>query len=535
MSMFATVVSLPKLADALPGLVRTLRLDSTVTFSQAMPFRRLADSVFERTVSAHAGGTLELDLDTGGDVDIIGTDDQKVSVRGTLGGRDWHETTVALEERDGDATLVSRYVGSRSEQTFDNRFSIRVPKRFNVRVESAGGGVHITNVDGSFSGSTGGGRIVIEGAKGEAHLSTGGGNVRVTKSNLDGSISTGGGTVRFEGVTGDIVGSSGTDPFHGAAPNAYYYKMNMPKGRMNTWEPGMDAEAFKQTQKALEASQEAMRHAQHAMSDSTMRTTERAMERARIMMERERGTMDSMRIRMERHRWFADSSSNDSDDSDDSDDDTTIHQRRKEIIRYRTPDDDDSTVHERRKEIIRYRMPDDHHSSTISRNGFIVIDKDGGSVQLEDAPKGARVTTGGGAIVIGKSKGDVHAETGGGDIDLGQLEGGADATTGAGDVSINLVGERVHPVNIMSGKGNVELVLPKDANATLDLETAYTKNFGRRTKIKGDWKLDVKETDDWNDSEGTPRKYVRVRQDIGNGGPVIRIRTVNGDITIKRG
>ena len=453
--MFATVVSLPKLAEAFPGLVRTLRLDSTRE-ARGRRFRFVCstDSVFERTVSAHAGGTLELDLDTGGDVDIIGTDDQKVSVRGTLGGRDWHETTVALEERDGDATLVSRYVGSRSEQTFDNRFSIRVPKRFNVRVESAGGGVHITNVDGSFSGSTGGGTDRDRGRERRGALSTGGGNVRVTKSNLDGSISTGGGTVRFEGVTGDIVGSSGTDPFHGAAPNAFYYKM--PGGGKYMMEPGMDAEAFKQTQKALEASQEAMRHAQHAMSDSTMRTTERAMERARIMMERERGTMDSMRIRMERHRWFADSSSNDSDDSDD---DTTIHRAPQGDHSLRTPDDDDSAVHERRKEIIRYRMPDDHHLSTISRNGFIVIDKDGGSVQLEDAPKGARVTTGGGAIVIGKSKGDVHAQTGGGDIDLGSLDGGADATTGAGDVSINLVGERVHPVNITSGKGNVEAVL----------------------------------------------------------------------------
>ena len=129
----------------------------------------------------------------------------------------------------------------------------------------------------------------------------------------------------------------------------------------------------------------------------------------------------------------------------------------------------------------------------------------------------------------------MRAQTGGGDIDLGPVEGGADATTGAGDVSINLVGERLHPENIMSGKGNVELVLPKDANATLDLETAYTRNFDRRTKIKGDWKLDVTETDSWDDSQGTPRKYVRVRQDIGKGGPVIRIRTVNGDITIKRG
>jgi DUF4097 and DUF4098 domain-containing protein YvlB len=534
--MFATVLSLPKMTLEVPGLASGLRLDTTVMLKEGITFRRLTDSVFERTVPAHEGGTLELDLDTGGEIEITGTDDQKVSVRGTLGGTDWHETTVALEEHNGGATLVTRYVGSRGEQSFDNRFSIRVPKRFNVRVQSAGGGVHIANVDGRFSGSTGGGKIAIEGAKGEAHLSTGGGDVRVTKSNLDGSVSTGGGTVRFEGVTGDIVGSSGSDPFHGAAPGAYYYKFKMPKGRAYTWMPGMDADAFRKTQKAMEAGQEAMRRAQEAVTDSSMRNMDREMQRARITMERDGRWMDSARTMMERHRWWNDSSSDDFEDSDDGDD-STVHERRKVIIRDRAPEDaDESGVHERRKQIIRYRSPgDERHSSMISRDGFIVIDKDGGSIELEDAPKGARVTTGGGAIVIGKSKGDVQAQTGGGDIELGPIEGGADATTGAGDVSINLVGERVHPVNIMTGKGNVELVLPKDANATLDLETAYTKNYGRHTSIKGDWKLDVTETNDWDDSQGTPRKYVRVRQDIGKGGPVIRIRTVNGDITIKRG
>ncbi len=492
-SLLANVVSLPVIAATFPQLARALH--------------PLTDSIFERTVPAHEGGTLELDLDTGGDIEIIGTDDQKVSVRGSLGGRDWRDTEVALEQHDGDAALVSRYTGSRSEQTFDNAFSIRVPKRFNVRVQSAGGDVHITNVDGSFSGSTGGGRIAIENATGEAHLSTGGGDVRVAKSKLDGSVSTGGGTVRFQDVTGDIVGSSGSESFRVARRFSY----KMPRVKSFTWTPGMDAETFKQTEKAMEASQEAMRRAQEAVTDSSMRNMDREMTRARITMERQRGAMDSARIMMERHRWWNDSASDDSND------------------------DEDSTVHQRRREIIRYRSPRERHSSTISRNGFIVIDKDGGSIELEDAPKGADVTTGGGAITIGKSKGDVQARTGGGDIELDQLDGGAEATTGAGDVSINLVGERLHPVNIGTGKGNVELVLPKDANATLDLETAYTESFGRHTKITGDWPLNVTETSDWDDSHGTPRKYVRVRQDIGKGGPVIRIRTVNGDIRIRQG
>ncbi|HEY2897579.1 MAG TPA: M56 family metallopeptidase, partial [Gemmatimonadaceae bacterium] len=396
LSAFANVVSLPRFAATFPELARTLRIDSAVTVALAAPFHPLTDSVFERTVPAHEGGTLELDLDTGGDIEIIGTDDQKVSVHGSLGGRDWHETTVELEEHNGNASLVSRYTGSGSEQTFDNAFQIRVPKRFNVRLQSAGGDVHIANVDGSFSGSTGGGKIEIEGANGEAHLSTGGGDVRVAKSKLDGSVSTGGGTVRFKDVTGDIVGSSGSDALH--LPGALSYSYKMPEMKSFTWTPRMDAETFRQTQKALEASQRAMRHAQDAVTDSSIRNMNREMMRARITMERNRGAMDTARMMMERYRWSPDSGSDDSDDADDS------------------------TTHQRRREIIRYRTRGDQHSSTISRNGFIVIDKDGGDIELEDAPKGAHVTTGGGAIIIGKSRGDVQAETGGGDIDLEQLE-----------------------------------------------------------------------------------------------------------------
>jgi hypothetical protein len=496
------------------------------------------DSVFEKSVNARPGGTLELDLDTGGDLEIIGTDDQKVSVHGTLGGNDWRSTSVDLEEHNGNARLVSRYEKNFGSASFDNAFTIRVPKRFNVRVKSAGGDLRITNLDGTFDGFTGGGRIALEHTNGEAHLSTGGGDVHVTKSKLDGSVTTGGGRVHFDEVTGDISGSSGSDPMR---MGATFYRAPMLKGLESLQRiPEIDEETMESTRQAMKASedamrgsQEAMRRAQEVMRDSmrTMdRTMERAMARAQIKMERKRRSMgDSAKVRMREYRWKMDTTDDEMDNNNEIDNNDESSDSSND-----DSDNDDGRVN-RKKEIIRYRLPGDHHSETISRNGFIVIDKDGGSIELQDAPKGAHVTTGGGAIIIGKSRGDVSAMTGGGDIDLGPMDGAADATTGAGDVSINLVGERPHPVNIRSGKGNVELVLPPDANATLDLETAYTENYRRHTKITGDWPLNVTETDQWDDSHGTPRKYVRVRQEIGKGGPVIRVRTVNGDIRVKRG
>jgi len=145
------------------------------------------------------------------------------------------------------------------------------------------------------------------------------------------------------------------------------------------------------------------------------------------------------------------------------------------------------------------------------------------------------VTTGGGRIRIGPSGGEVYAQTGGGPIDIGPATGSVAAHTGAGDVSIRLTGSGSHKVDVTSGSGDVTLVVPSDLNATLELESAYTNNHGRKTRIVSDWPLSVTETNEWDSSYGTPRKYVRVRQNLGKGGPVIRVRTANGDIELKRG
>ena len=77
--------------------------------------------------------------------------------------------------------------------------------------------------------------------------------------------------------------------------------------------------------------------------------------------------------------------------------------------------------------------------------------------------------------------------------------------------------------------------LPGDLSARSDLETVYTNNLGRKRRITSDCKLSQEETDRCDDSEGTPRKYVRARGVVREGGGLIRVSIVNGDVTIRRG
>jgi beta-lactamase regulating signal transducer with metallopeptidase domain/DUF4097 and DUF4098 domain-containing protein YvlB len=372
------------------------------------------DSTFVLSAPVRAGGTLTLDLKTGGAVTITGWDRPEVSVRARLRGRDWRETEVHLRGTADGATLESDFMSSDNTRSSSHAFIISVPRNFNVRVRSSGGDVNISNVDGKFSGETGGGEITIRNASGRVELATGGGNIEVTDSRMDGVVSTGGGTVNIQRVTGNLSGSSGSGP---------------------------------------------VTYIQSGSGSNSSSESESATNTVTIESGGSKRTISGSAIRM-----------------------TSA----------------------------------------------------GGDIRLPQAPNGAYVTTGGGHVRIGPSGGKVFAETGGGSIDIGPASGSVEATTGAGDVRIDLTGPDNHAVDVSSGTGDVTLRLPADLNATLDLETAYTNNFGRKTRIVSDFPVTTTETANWDDSHGTPRRYVRARQTIGNGGPVIRIRTINGDIHLDR-
>ena len=168
--------------------------------------------------------------------------------------------------------------------------------------------------------------------------------------------------------------------------------------------------------------------------------------------------------------------------------------------------------------------------------GSLSISKDGGNIILDEAPAGAVLYTGGGRIVVGSSSRSVTATTGGGDIELEHVAGDAFASTGSGDVRISVVNVSgsAHTIDVISGKGRVVLELPADLDAQVELESAYTNNVGRRTSIESDFPLTPSETNEWDNRVGTPRKYVRAVGTFGRGTGRIRVRTVNGDIVVKR-
>jgi DUF4097 and DUF4098 domain-containing protein YvlB len=112
----------------------------------------------------------------------------------------------------GGVKLRSTHEARSGNFSTSHHFEIQVPKKFNVHLRSAGGGLSITGVEGEFRGNTGGGELTLTHLRGRANLSTGGGEIAVSDCDLSGSVSTGGGEVRLSRVRGGLRGSSGSGP-----------------------------------------------------------------------------------------------------------------------------------------------------------------------------------------------------------------------------------------------------------------------------------------------------------------------------------
>jgi DUF4097 and DUF4098 domain-containing protein YvlB len=159
-----------------------------------------------REFRAAAGGKLTLDLRSGGSVKVSGTGGSSVTVSYKLACTP--ACTIDFEQSGSDVTVKTRFTEGSGRQSSEIDLDIRVPSRFDVALDSMGGGLEIDGVKGTFEGETKGGELILHDVDGNAKLKTMGGEIRVTDSTLDGSLHTMGGAVTIENVIGDVKGSS---------------------------------------------------------------------------------------------------------------------------------------------------------------------------------------------------------------------------------------------------------------------------------------------------------------------------------------
>ncbi|MBN1406238.1 MAG: DUF4097 family beta strand repeat protein [Calditrichaceae bacterium] len=162
----------------------------------------------------------------------------------------------------------------------------------------------------------------------------------------------------------------------------------------------------------------------------------------------------------------------------------------------------------------------------------------GGQIHVDAAPNGADVHTMGGNITVKNARKYVKAKTMGGEIEIAAIDGWVKATTMGGDVSVQMIGDASgpdHSVELSTMGGEIELILPKNIEANFDLHLVYTKDSRQDYEIKSDFEIKIGEkSKDWDYHKGEARKEIIGTGKTGSGKHNIYIKTVNGDITIKK-
>lgn len=151
----------------------------------------------------------------------------------------------------------------------------------------------------------------------------------------------------------------------------------------------------------------------------------------------------------------------------------------------------------------------------------------GGQIRIGDTGGSVIAQTAGGSIRLNGARGRVEVKTAGGSLDLLQLRNAVQAMTAAGSILAQVDGDlKTFPASkLESASGDIRIYLP--AALPLNIDAGIDMAAGHR--IVSDFPLNIQ-------GEGPEFSATKVRGAgaLNGGGEVLRIRTVSGNIEIRR-
>ncbi len=172
-----------------------------------------ANRRFEKKFQVSPGGTLNVNTDAGS-IRVTGTSSNEVSILVEMEGRqkDIDEFEIKAEQTSGGVEVKGKSHNSgwkifRSYE-MDAKFTISVPRNYNLRLGTSGGDVEIEDTQGSVEGKTSGGDVRATKVEGKVDLTTSGGNIHVESAKGNVRAESSGGDVFVNSVTGDVEGAT---------------------------------------------------------------------------------------------------------------------------------------------------------------------------------------------------------------------------------------------------------------------------------------------------------------------------------------
>lgn len=164
----------------------------------------------------------------------------------------------------------------------------------------------------------------------------------------------------------------------------------------------------------------------------------------------------------------------------------------------------------------------------------ISISNMGDNIDVNDAPFGATLRSMGGNIRVGRAAGAVVAKTMGGNVDVEAMAGNRlDAGSMGGDIRVRVVGSGGgRDINLHTLGGSVELIVPRDFDATFLVEVKHSDQSSR-SRIESNIPLSqtVSERSVWF---GPSHETIVGRKTTSAQSNHVEISTYSNRITIRR-
>jgi DUF4097 and DUF4098 domain-containing protein YvlB len=123
--------------------------------------------------------------------------------------REFDAYKITATVRGDTATIEGDWEGGRTRH-FSGDFMITVPREIEeVKIETEGGNIETTGIQGKLNAESGGGNIHLDDIKGSINAETGGGGIDLGSAGSDVSLHTGGGSIHMNNVNGRIIAESG--------------------------------------------------------------------------------------------------------------------------------------------------------------------------------------------------------------------------------------------------------------------------------------------------------------------------------------
>ncbi|MFH2037483.1 MAG: DUF4097 family beta strand repeat-containing protein [Candidatus Zixiibacteriota bacterium] len=176
----------------------------------------------EESFNVKAGGMLTIESDLGS-IEITGVNGDKVHIRVLMEAdtRDekkaeeiFEDFHVEFEQTGDNVQVFGEYDNDRWNYWGNRRnlmrvkFLVTVPKEYEIDVETGGGGISISDLNGNVICKTSGGGLEFHGVVGEIQGRTSGGGIEIIRCNGHIDVETSGGGIDIEETEGKVYAST---------------------------------------------------------------------------------------------------------------------------------------------------------------------------------------------------------------------------------------------------------------------------------------------------------------------------------------